>query len=153
MRIAMVGTGYVGLVSGACFADFGHHVVCIDKDMSKLSALKRDEIPIYEPGLNDLGTGKRRAAEDDTEKAIPRYFFKIRTYSLFRVFSKRISSSKGTRCQVGVGVSSSRRFRKNRGAPGPSHSAISARPRHLSAPPRPNACAPTGKGVKRAFVA
>jgi UDPglucose 6-dehydrogenase len=54
MRIAMVGTGYVGLVSGACFADFGHHVVCIDKDADKIARLMRGEIPIYEPGLAEL---------------------------------------------------------------------------------------------------
>ncbi len=54
MRIAMVGAGYVGLVSGACFADFGHHVVCIDKDLEKVAALGRGEIPIYEPGLTEL---------------------------------------------------------------------------------------------------
>jgi UDPglucose 6-dehydrogenase len=54
MRVAMVGTGYVGLVSGACFADFGHHVVCIDKDADKIARLKRGEMPIYEPGLEDL---------------------------------------------------------------------------------------------------
>ncbi|HTV28348.1 MAG TPA: UDP-glucose/GDP-mannose dehydrogenase family protein [Xanthobacteraceae bacterium] len=54
MRIAMIGTGYVGLVSGACFADFGHHVVCVDKDQAKIEALRRGEIPIYEPGLTDL---------------------------------------------------------------------------------------------------
>ena len=51
MRVAMIGTGYVGLVSGACFADFGHHVICVDKDESKIAALKRGEMPIYEPGL------------------------------------------------------------------------------------------------------
>jgi UDPglucose 6-dehydrogenase len=50
MRIAMIGAGYVGLVSGACFADFGHHVVCVDKDTEKFRALQRGEIPIYEPG-------------------------------------------------------------------------------------------------------
>ena len=50
MRIAMIGTGYVGLVSGACIADFGHHVVCVDKDAAKIAALERGEIPIYEPG-------------------------------------------------------------------------------------------------------
>ena len=54
MRIAMIGTGYVGLVSGACFADFGHHVTCVDKDAAKVAALTRGEIPIYEPGLTDL---------------------------------------------------------------------------------------------------
>ena len=54
MRIAMAGTGYVGLVSGASLADFGHHVVCIDKDTSKIAALERGEIPIYEPGLDEI---------------------------------------------------------------------------------------------------
>src|SRR5262245_5258766 len=54
MRIAMIGTGYVGLVSGACIADFGHHVTCVDKDSSKISALKSGDIPIYEPGLKDI---------------------------------------------------------------------------------------------------
>ena len=54
MRVVMVGTGYVGLVSGACFADFGHHVTCVDKDKAKIDALGRGEIPIYEPGLDDL---------------------------------------------------------------------------------------------------
>jgi UDPglucose 6-dehydrogenase len=54
MRIAMIGTGYVGLVSGACFSDFGHHVTCVDKDASKIAALLRGEIPIFEPGLDAL---------------------------------------------------------------------------------------------------
>jgi UDPglucose 6-dehydrogenase len=54
MRIAMVGTGYVGLVSGACIADFGHQVTCIDKDSKKISALNSGEIPIYEPGLKEI---------------------------------------------------------------------------------------------------
>ena len=54
MRIAMIGTGYVGLVSGACFADFGHQVTCVDKDADKIAALKRGEIPIFEPGLDSL---------------------------------------------------------------------------------------------------
>jgi len=54
MRIAMIGTGYVGLVSGACFADFGHHVTCIDKDQEKVDMLRSGGIPIYEPGLDQL---------------------------------------------------------------------------------------------------
>src|SRR5277367_149949 len=54
MRVAMIGTGYVGLVSGACIADFGHQVVCVDKDPAKIKALDNGEIPIFEPGLDDL---------------------------------------------------------------------------------------------------
>jgi pyruvate/2-oxoglutarate dehydrogenase complex dihydrolipoamide dehydrogenase (E3) component len=54
VRIAVIGTGYVGLVSGACFADFGHVVTCVDKDESKIKALRNGSIPIFEPGLDDL---------------------------------------------------------------------------------------------------
>jgi UDPglucose 6-dehydrogenase len=54
MHIAMIGTGYVGLVSGACFADFGHQVTCVDKDEGKIAALRRGEIPIFEPELDAL---------------------------------------------------------------------------------------------------
>ena len=54
MKIAMVGSGYVGLVSGACFADFGHEVVCIDKDQGKIDRLHQGKMPIYEPGLDAL---------------------------------------------------------------------------------------------------
>ena len=54
MRIGMVGTGYVGLVSGVCFAEFGHTVVCVDKDADKVERLKKGEVPIYEPGLDAL---------------------------------------------------------------------------------------------------
>ncbi len=54
MRIAMIGSGYVGLVSGACFADFGHEVTCIDKDAGKIEALRAGRMPIFEPGLDEL---------------------------------------------------------------------------------------------------
>ncbi len=56
MRIAMIGTGYVGLVSGACFSDFGHDVICVDKDAAKIERLTRGEVPIFEPGLAALIT-------------------------------------------------------------------------------------------------
>ncbi|MDO8421532.1 MAG: UDP-glucose/GDP-mannose dehydrogenase family protein [Parvibaculum sp.] len=59
MKVAMIGTGYVGLVSGACFADFGHEVICVDKNEEKIASLLRGEIPIYEPGLDVLVNGNR----------------------------------------------------------------------------------------------
>jgi UDPglucose 6-dehydrogenase len=65
MRIAMIGTGYVGLVSGACFADFGHHVTCVDKDVEKINALRRGEIPIFEPGLDALVAANVKAKRLD----------------------------------------------------------------------------------------
>lgn len=61
MRIAMIGSGYVGLVSGACFAQFGHDVACIDKDPDKIARLNRGEMPIYEPGLDRLVADNVRA--------------------------------------------------------------------------------------------
>ena len=73
MRIAMIGTGYVGLVSGACFADFGHQVTCVDKDGDKIAALRRGEIPIFEPGLDALVAANVKAGRLDftTDLAAP----------------------------------------------------------------------------------
>src|SRR6202163_4093145 len=73
MRIAMIGTGYVGLVSGACFADFGHQVTCVDKDASKIAALHRGEIPIFEPGLDALVAANVKAKRLDftTDLTVP----------------------------------------------------------------------------------
>src|SRR6476659_4271916 len=61
MRITMVGTGYVGIVSGACFADFRHQVTCVDKSTEKIAALQRGEIPIFEPDLDRLVETNARA--------------------------------------------------------------------------------------------
>ena len=78
MKIAMIGTGYVGLVSGVCLSDFGHNVICVDKDPRKVEMLTRGEVPIYEPGLDVLMaknvaagrlefTGDLRAAVDGAD--------------------------------------------------------------------------------------
>ena len=61
MRIVIIGSGYVGLVSGACFADFGHDIVCVDKDQGKIDRLNAGKIPIFEPGLEDLVATNRAA--------------------------------------------------------------------------------------------
>src|SRR5205809_6543894 len=73
MRIAMIGTGYVGLVSGACFADYGHQVTCVDKDGAKVEGLRRGEIPIFEPGLDALVAANVKAGRLDfaTDLAAP----------------------------------------------------------------------------------
>ena len=54
MKLCMIGTGYVGLVSGVCFSDLGNDVICVDKDENKINSLKRGKVPIYEPGLSEL---------------------------------------------------------------------------------------------------
>src|SRR5262244_3181299 len=60
MRVAMIGSGYVGLVSGSCFADFGHYVTCVDKDADKIARLRKGEMPIFEPDLDRLVVGNTR---------------------------------------------------------------------------------------------
>ena len=74
MKIAMIGSGYVGLVSGACFADFGHIVTCVDRDAEKIEALRRGAIPIYEPGLQEMVAAnveqKRLFFSDDLATAV-----------------------------------------------------------------------------------
>ena len=74
MNITMIGSGYVGLVSGACFADFGHVVTCVDNDAGKIERLLRGEIPIFEPGLDELVASnvrqKRLSFTTDLETAV-----------------------------------------------------------------------------------
>lgn len=74
MRIGIIGTGYVGLVSGACFSEFGFEVTCVDKDLGKIERLRRGEIPIYEPGLDNLvksnAADGRLKFDTDTAKAV-----------------------------------------------------------------------------------
>ncbi|WP_416068155.1 UDP-glucose dehydrogenase family protein [Rhizobium sp. ZK1] len=65
MRIVMIGSGYVGLVSGACFADFGHHVTCVDKSEAKIAALEAGDVPIFEPGLEAIIQQNREAGRLD----------------------------------------------------------------------------------------
>jgi UDPglucose 6-dehydrogenase len=75
MKITIIGTGYVGLVSGTCFSEFGHEVVCVDKDAQKITALQSGKIPIYEPGLEALvhknSSEKRLTFTTDLNEAIP----------------------------------------------------------------------------------
>jgi UDPglucose 6-dehydrogenase len=75
MRVAMIGTGYVGLVSGACLSEFGHEVICVDKDQSKVKALEAGQIPIFEPGLDEVVAANVKAGRlsftSDLKKAVP----------------------------------------------------------------------------------
>jgi UDPglucose 6-dehydrogenase len=74
MRIAMIGTGYVGLVSGACLSEFGHHVVCVDKDASRVAGLREGRVPIHEPGLDEVVAQNHRAGrlsfDTEVERAV-----------------------------------------------------------------------------------
>ncbi|HKD47365.1 MAG TPA: UDP-glucose/GDP-mannose dehydrogenase family protein [Rhizomicrobium sp.] len=70
MRIAMIGTGYVGLVSGACLSEFGHHVICVDKDAAKVANLRQGAIPIFEPGLEEVVAANTKAGRLSFETEI-----------------------------------------------------------------------------------
>jgi UDPglucose 6-dehydrogenase len=75
MKITVIGTGYVGLVSGTCFSEFGHEVICIDRDRDKIAKLQDGTVPIYEPGLQNLVQKnveeKRLVFDTDSSKAVP----------------------------------------------------------------------------------
>ncbi len=81
MRVTIFGSGYVGLVTGACLADAGNHVVCVDVDQSKIDRLNNGEIPIHEPGLDDLIERNRKAGRieftTDAVKAVAHGLFQI----------------------------------------------------------------------------
>ena len=74
MKLCMIGTGYVGLVSGVCFSDLGNDVICVDKDLDKIKLLQNGKVPIYEPGLSELVVknykNKRLKFSNDLKKSV-----------------------------------------------------------------------------------
>ena len=83
MRIAVIGTGYVGLVSGACFSEFGVSVTCVDTDSAKIARLRRGEMPIYEPGLEALVAANTAAGRlAFTTELLPAIDYQTRAYVL-----------------------------------------------------------------------
>ena len=97
MNICVVGTGYVGLVTGACLADFGMAVVCVDKDEAKIAALQSGHIPIYEPGLEEIVAKNERAGRltftTDLKSSIERAMLWNRSCRAAAFASLRLRSS------------------------------------------------------------
>ena len=92
MKLCVVGTGYVGLVTGTCFAESGNDVICVDIDAGKVAALRRGEVPIYEPGLEELikrnVAQKRLTFQTDLADAVRRRLVALRNWPTKPVFRK-----------------------------------------------------------------